>query len=88
MHKILLTRDKREIAYKHYKGKSKIGFLFFPGFNSDMLGTKAIHIYDWCKKINFSAHYLITLVMENPLENLLMVALKNGLRMLMQYCIM
>ena len=53
MHKILLTRDKREIAYKHYKGKSKIGFLFFPGFNSDMLGTKAIHIYNWCKKNKF-----------------------------------
>ena len=32
MHKILLTRDNRKIAYKHYKGKSKIGFLFFPGF--------------------------------------------------------
>jgi esterase/lipase len=53
MHKILLTRDKREIAYKHYKGKSKIGFLFFPGFNSDMMGTKAIKIYNWCKKNKF-----------------------------------
>jgi len=53
MHKILLTRNKREIAYKHYKGKSKIGFLFFPGFNSDMMGTKAIKIYNWCKKNKF-----------------------------------
>ena len=50
MHKILLTRDKRKIAYRHYKGKSKIGFLFFPGFNSDMMGTKAINLYNWCKK--------------------------------------
>ena len=50
VHKTLLTKYKRKIAYKHYKGKSKIGFLFFPGFNSDMLGTKAIKIYNWCKK--------------------------------------
>ena len=50
MHKILHTRHKRKIAYKHYKGKSKIGFLFFSGFNSDMMGTKAIRLYNWCKK--------------------------------------
>ena len=50
MHKILHTRHKRKIAYKHYKGKSKIGFLFFAGFNSDMMGTKAIKLYNWCKK--------------------------------------
>ena len=50
MHKILHTKHKRKIAYKHYKGKSKIGFIFFPGFNSDMMGSKAIKIYNWCKK--------------------------------------
>ena len=50
MHKILHTRHKRKIAYMHYKGKSKIGFLFFPGFNSDMMGSKALKIYNWCKK--------------------------------------
>ena len=53
MHKILHTIHKRKIAYKYYKGKSKIGFLFFPGFNSDMMGTKAKHIYNWCKKNNY-----------------------------------
>ena len=49
MHKILHTIHKRKIAYMHYKGKSKIGFLFFPGFNSDMKGYKALKIYNWCK---------------------------------------
>ena len=49
MHKILHTRHKRKIAYMHYKGKSKIGFLFFPGFNSGMKGYKALKIYNWCK---------------------------------------
>jgi esterase/lipase len=49
MHKILHTKHKRKIAYIHYKGKSKIGFLFFPGFNSDMMGSKALKIYNWCK---------------------------------------
>ena len=53
MHNILLTRHKREIAYRHYKGKSKIGFLFFSGFNSDMSGNKAIKIYNWCKNNKF-----------------------------------
>ena len=57
MHKTLLTKYKRKIAYKHYKGKSKIGFLFFPGFNSDMLGTKAIKIYEFLDHNNISHPY-------------------------------
>ncbi len=50
MHKILHTRHKRKIAYQYYKGKSKIGFIFFSGFCSDMSGSKAQYIYKWCKK--------------------------------------
>lgn len=50
MHKILHTSHNRKIAYQYYKGKSKIGFTFFGGFNSDMEGSKAQYILQWCKK--------------------------------------
>ena len=49
MHKILHTSHNRKIAYQHYKGKSQIGFMFFSGFCSDMTGSKAQHIFQWCK---------------------------------------
>ena len=50
MHKILYTKHKRKIAYKHYTGKSSVGFIFLSGFNSDMNGSKAKYIFDWCIK--------------------------------------
>jgi len=50
MHKILYTKHKRKIAYKHYTGKSSIGITFLSGFNSDMNGSKANYIFDWCIK--------------------------------------
>ena len=53
MHKILQTIHNRKIAYQYYKGKSKIGFMFFSGFNSDMEGTKAQYILEWCKNNNY-----------------------------------
>ena len=49
MHKILHTKHNRKIAYQYYKGNSKIGFMFFSGFCSDMEGTKAKYIFQWCK---------------------------------------
>ena len=49
MHKILHTSHNRKIAYQYYKGKSKIGFIFFGGFCSDMTGSKAQYIFKWCK---------------------------------------
>ena len=33
MHKILHTKNKRNIAYQHYKGKSSIGIIFFQDLN-------------------------------------------------------
>jgi len=53
MHKTLLTSHNRKIAYEHFKSKSKIGFIFFSGFCSDMSGTKAQYILQWCKKNKF-----------------------------------
>lgn len=53
MHKTLLTSHNRKIAYQHFKSKSKIGFIFFSGFCSDMSGTKAQYIFQWCKKNKF-----------------------------------
>ena len=50
MHKILHTKHNRKIAYQYYKGNSKIGFMFFSGFCSDMKGSKAKYIFQWCKK--------------------------------------
>ena len=50
MHKILHTKNKRNIAYQHYKGKSSIGIIFFSGFKSDMYGSKAQYIFNWCKE--------------------------------------
>ena len=46
------SANGREISYKHLKNKSKISVLFCPGFNSDMNGNKASHIFDWCKNNN------------------------------------
>ena len=50
MYKILHTKHNRKIAYQYYKGNSKIGFMFFSGFCSDMKGNKAQYILQWCKK--------------------------------------
>jgi esterase/lipase len=50
MHKILHTSHNRKIAYQHFKGASKTGFIFFTGFCSDMSGSKAQYIFQWCKK--------------------------------------
>ena len=53
MHKILHTSHNRKIAYQYCKGKSSIGFMFFGGFCSDMTGSKAQHIFQWCKNNNY-----------------------------------
>ena len=50
MHKILHTKHNRKIAYHYYQGDSKIGFMFFTGFCSDMNGSKAQYIFNWCVK--------------------------------------
>jgi len=50
MYKILHTKHNRKIAYQYYKGNSKIGFIFLSGFCSDMKGSKAQYIFQWCKK--------------------------------------
>ena len=57
-HDILLTNEKRAIAYvKHYHSqpKSGVGILFLGGFRSDMSGTKASYLEEWCisNKYNF-----------------------------------
>ena len=63
MHKILHTSHNRKIAYQYYKGNSQIGFMFFSGFCSDMTGSKAQHLLQWCKsnKVHsnlFALHHL------------------------------
>ena len=55
---ILVTNDERSIAYVksyHQKPKSEVGVLFLGGFRSDMNGTKATFLEDWCieQKYNF-----------------------------------
>ncbi len=52
MNKILHTKHKRNIAYHYNKGNSSIGLIFFSGFKSDMQGTKAQFIFNWCIKNN------------------------------------
>ena len=57
-HDILLTNEKRSIAYvKHYhnRPKSGVGVMFLGGFRSDMSGTKASYLENWCinNKYNF-----------------------------------
>ena len=52
MHKILHTKHKRNIAYRHNKGNSSIGLIFFSGFKSDMQGSKAQFIFNWCLENN------------------------------------
>jgi len=52
MYKTLHTKHNRKIAYKYHNGKSSIGFVFFSGFKSDMEGSKAKYIFNWCKKYN------------------------------------
>jgi len=52
MHKILHTKNKRNIAYQYNKGQSSLGLIFFSGFNSDMHGNKAQFIFNWCIKNN------------------------------------
>ena len=50
MYKILHTKHKRNIAYQYNKGESSIGIIFLSGFKSDMYGSKAQYIFNWCKK--------------------------------------
>lgn len=47
----LLSRPELpNLAYKKLKGKSP-GIIFIPGFLSDMNGTKAVAIEDFCKSL-------------------------------------
>ena len=39
--------DNSRLAYRHLSGAGP-GILFFPGFNSDMNGTKALALEAWC----------------------------------------
>ncbi len=55
---ILLTSSNRSIAFvKHYhkKPRSALGIIFLSGFRSDMNGTKALFLEEWCRerKYNF-----------------------------------
>lgn len=44
----LLTKSGRRIAYHRSEGAGS-GIVFLGGFKSDMEGTKAIHLEDWCR---------------------------------------
>lgn len=55
---IIFTDKNRSIAYvKHYhkKPRSALGIIFLSGFRSDMNGTKALFLEEWCRerKYNF-----------------------------------
>ncbi len=52
MHRILHTKNKRNIAYQYNTGQSSVGIIFFSGFKSDMYGSKAQFIFNWCKENN------------------------------------
>ena len=41
--------DNTHLAYHHLGGTGP-GILFFPGFNSDMSGNKALALEDWCAR--------------------------------------
>ena len=49
MIKKIKSRNNNYISYIHNKTSSNISVLFCPGFNSDMTGNKAKHIFNWCK---------------------------------------
>jgi pimeloyl-ACP methyl ester carboxylesterase len=50
----LTTSSNQNIAYHLLEGKkNKPGIVFFGGFMSDMQGTKAIALEDFCKKNNY-----------------------------------
>ena len=46
--KIFTTDNARRIAYHQTEGASP-GVVFLGGFKSDMNGTKAVHLEEWCK---------------------------------------
>lgn len=55
-----------KLAYSHQAGASP-GVVFLPGFNSDMNGTKALALADWCRqrgrqftRFDYSGHGLST----------------------------
>ena len=43
------TQSGETLAYSHLAGSGP-GVVFLPGFNSDMNGTKAIALADWCRE--------------------------------------
>jgi pimeloyl-ACP methyl ester carboxylesterase len=45
---MLELSDGSRLAYRHRAGRGP-GVLFCPGFNSDMQGTKALALDDWCR---------------------------------------
>jgi pimeloyl-ACP methyl ester carboxylesterase len=47
--KRLTLPDRSRLAYNHLPGDTP-GILFCPGFNSDMQGTKALALEDWCRE--------------------------------------
>ena len=48
--KRLILQDGTRLAYHHLLGETP-GVLFCPGFNSDMQGTKALALEDWCREL-------------------------------------
>lgn len=48
MSEMLNTPSGRRIAYNQTQGTGP-GIVFLGGFMSDMAGTKAVHLEDWCK---------------------------------------
>ena len=71
MNKVILnfhiTNQNRKIAYKKFEGKSKNkpGILFLGGLASDMEGTKANYLEEWCRasdnsflRFDYSGHGL------------------------------
>ena len=53
MYNTLSHSTGEKIAYRRYEA-GPIEFLYLGGFASDMQGTKALFIEEWCKKNNFS----------------------------------
>ena len=44
----ILLRDGAHIAYRKQVGTKNMGVVFLGGFRSDMEGTKAAHLAEWC----------------------------------------
>ncbi len=56
-HKIFTTSQKRSIAYVrryHSQPRSEVGVMFLAGFRSDMNGTKASFLEEWCLKSKYN----------------------------------